>query len=81
MTSSRHLEGVRAFGRAADAFETVAWRAPPAARFDNRVANEEAARETTLKDVMAAMPDWLVIVGGGVIAGLMGAMLGGALQI
>jgi len=81
MTPIRHLEGVRAYGRAADAFETVAWRPPSAARFDTRVANDPAVPEPTLKEVVVGLPGWVTVVGGGVIAALMGALLGGALQI
>ncbi|WP_298745021.1 hypothetical protein [uncultured Brevundimonas sp.] len=81
MTSARRLEGVRAYGRAADAFETVAWRPPTAARFDARAANDAAAPEPTLKELVADLPGWVTVVGGGVIAALMGALVGGALAI
>ena len=81
MTPIRHLEGVRAYGRAADAFETVAWRPPSAARFDTRVANDPVVPEPTVGEVVAALPGWATVVAGGVVAALMGALLGGALQI
>jgi hypothetical protein len=81
MTSARRLEGVRAYGRAADAFETVAWRPPEPRRFDPRVANDPVAPEPTLKELVADLPGWVTIVAGGVVAALMGAMLGGALSI
>ena len=81
MTSARRLEGVRAYGRAADAFDAVAWRPPTARRFDPRVANDPAVPEPTLKQMIADLPGWVTVVGGGVIAALMGAMLGGALSI
>lgn len=81
MTPARRLEGVRAYGRAADAFETVAWRPPEPRRFDPRVANDPVAPEPTLKELVADLPGWVTIVAGGVVAALMGAMLGGALSI
>jgi hypothetical protein len=83
MTPSRRVEGVRAYDRAADAFGVVAWKAPGPRRFDNRPANDapEAAAEPTVGEMVRAIPGWAVVVGGGVIAALMGAMLGGALHI
>ena len=81
MTSARRLEGVRAWGRAADAFETIAWRPPSAARFDTRVANDPEVPEPTLKEMVAAIPGWVTVVAGGLVAALMGAMLGGALAV
>ncbi len=80
LTSARRLEGVRAYGRAADAFETVAWRPPAAARFDARVANDPV-EEPTLKEMVADLPGWLTVVGGGVVAALMGALVGGMLAL
>lgn len=81
MTSARRLEGVRAWGRAADAFETVAWRPPSAARFDARVANDPAEPEPTLQELIADLPGWVPVVAGGVVAAFMGAILGGALAV
>jgi hypothetical protein len=81
MNSAHRLDGVRAFGRAADAFESVAWRPPTAARFDPRVVDDPATPEPTLKELIADLPGWVTVVGGGVIAAFMGAMLGGALQV
>ena len=81
MTSARRLEGVRAYGRAADAFDTVAWRPPSSARFDPRVANDAVDPELTLKELIADLPGWVTVVGGGVIAALMGALVGGALAL
>ncbi len=81
MTPIRHLEGVRAYGRAADAFETVAWRPPSANRFDTRVANDPATPEPTLKELVADLPGWVTVVAGGLVAALMGAVLGGALAL
>lgn len=83
MTPSRRAEGVRAYDRAADAFGVVAWKAPGPRRFDSRPANDapQAAAEPTVAEMVRAIPGWAVVVGGGVVAALMGAMLGGALHI
>lgn len=82
LTPSRRLEARRAYGRTADAFETVAWRPPSPARFDSRVANDVAAEpEPSLSEMVDGVPAWLTITLGGVVAALAGAMLGGALHI
>jgi len=81
MTPIRHLEGVRAYGRAADAFETVAWRPPSATRFDTRVANDPVVEEPTLSAMIADLPGWVTVVAGGVVAALMGALVGGMLAV
>lgn len=82
MTPSRRMEGVRAYDRAADAFGVVAWTAPGPRRFDNRPANDTPeVTEPTVSEMVRAIPGWAVVVGGGVAAALMGAMLGGALHI
>ena len=81
MSSARRLEGVRAYGRAADAFETVAWRPPSAVRFDTRVANDPVVEEPTLQAVVADLPGWVTVVAGGVVAALMGALVGGMLAV
>jgi hypothetical protein len=78
---ARRLEGVRVYGRAADAFETVAWRPPSATRFDTRVANDPVPPEPTLKELVADLPGWVTVVAGGVVAALMGALMGGALAL
>ena len=82
LSPSRRLEAGRAYGRSVDAFETVAWRPPSPARFDSRVANDLAPEpDRSLSDLTDGVPAWLTITLGGVIAALMGAMLGGALHI
>ena len=82
LSPSRRLEASRAYGRSVDAFETVAWRPPSPARFDSRVANDLAPEpDRSLSDLADGVPAWLTITLGGVIAALMGAMLGGALHI
>lgn len=81
MTSASRLEGVRAYGRAANAFDAVAWRPPTTTRFDPRAVNDPAVPEPSLKELVAALPGWVTVVAGGVVAAMMGAMLGGALSI
>lgn len=81
MTSARRLQGVRAYGRAADAFETVAWRPPSSARFDTRVANDPVVEEPALGELVAALHGWVTVVAGGVVAALMGALVGGMLAL
>ncbi len=82
LTPSRRLEARRAYGRTVDAFETVAWRPPAPTRFDSRVANDLAPRaEPGVSDMIDGVPGWVTIVAGGVVAALMGALLGGALHI
>jgi len=81
LTAARRLEGARAYGRPADALETIAWRPPSAARFDPRAANDTATDEPTLREAIDALPGWVTVIAGGVIAALMGALVGGALQI
>ncbi len=75
----RHAHQV--YGRAADAFEPVAWRPPVSKRFDPRPANDAYGTGSSLKDELAALPAWATVVGGGMIAALIGAVLGGALQV
>ena len=58
--------------------ETAAWRAPSAARFDSRPANDA---EATVQVEAAVMPRWLLVVGGGAAAALIGAALGGMLAL
>lgn len=82
MTPSRRLQGARAYGRAADAFEAVSWKPPSAARFTPHVANDAAPEpEPSLGEMTRAVPGWAVIVGGAIVAALMGVLLGGALHI
>ena len=80
VTPARRLEGVRAYSRSADAFDTVAWRPPSAARFDARVANDPP-HDPTIKDLEAEMPGWVVIAVGGLVAAILGMLLGGALAV
>jgi len=85
MTPSRRMEGIRAYDRAADAYGVTAWKAPSVRRFTPHVANDAThtshTPEPTFGEMARAIPGWAVVAGGGVVAALMGAMLGGALHI
>jgi hypothetical protein len=60
--------------------ETAAWRAPSAVRFDGRPAND-AFHAGGAPVEMEPVPRWLVVVGGGFVAAILGALLGGALSV
>ena len=74
---------------ALNAYQTAAWRAPGATRFDSRPANDflsraDAVAPTThgVESVEAEpMPGWIIVAIGGVIAALLGMLLGGALAV
>jgi hypothetical protein len=77
MPSSHRLHGRRAYGRAADA---AAWKPPSAVRFDSRPANDPLLRPTVIEE-WRGLPAWAHVVGGGLVAALLGAVVGGALHI
>lgn len=79
MNSARRAQAHRAYGRSVDAFDAVAWRPPTPVRFDPRPANDHS-RETAPPG-SPGMRGWVTVVGGGVAAALMGALLGGMLHI
>jgi hypothetical protein len=81
LTPSRRMEGARAYDRAADAFGVVPSRPVAATRFESRPMDEPAMPEPTMQDMVRAIPGWAVVIAGGVVAALMGVMLGGALHI
>jgi hypothetical protein len=84
MTPARRQYAHNAYGRTADAFETVSWRPPVAHKVDTRPANDgyrPYPAKPTVTEEFAGLPAWVHIVGGGVAAALMGALLGGALHI
>jgi hypothetical protein len=65
--------------RPVDAFETVGWS-------DRREAPRTAftpvpPEDQTLARLLSSLPDWAVIVAGGVVAAILGALVGGALHI
>ena len=70
----------RAYRKSADAFDTVAWRAPSANRFDGRPANDVVAHGASVTGT-PTIPVWLSVGAGAVAAAAMGALLGGALHI
>ncbi len=63
--------------RAIDAFQTVAWRAPEPRRDRFSVANVTEASEAESEEI----PHWMILVGGGLLAALMGALLGGTMAL
>ncbi|NBW07026.1 MAG: hypothetical protein EBR82_03270 [Caulobacteraceae bacterium] len=87
MTPISHAEALRAqaaekaYRKAADARDAVAWRAPGVSRFDSRPANDTGVAEPTIKELLSDLPPWVTVVAGGVVAASMGALLGGALHI
>ena len=74
---------------ALSAYQTAAWRAPGQTRFDSRPANDVRSRvEVVLPTVHSinpsvseAMPRWVIIAVGAVVAAIMGALLGGMLSL
>lgn len=63
--------------RAIDAFQTVAWRAPEPRRDRFTAANIADPAEAESEEI----PHWMILVGGGLLAALMGALLGGAMAL
>lgn len=63
--------------RAADAFQTVAWRAPEPR--SDRYSPANVAHDPYAED--EEIPHWMILVGGGLLAALMGALLGGAMAL
>ncbi len=73
---------------ALEAYQTAAWRAPTATRFDGRPANDfvagaEAISPTYVVQPVAdePMPRWLIIGLGAMIAAILGALVGGAMAV
>lgn len=83
MSPSHRLQGYRAYGRAADAFDTVAWRPPATPRFDHRPANDTGwtMPQKPRRAERSGAPGWAVVVFGGLFAALAGALMGGMLQV
>ncbi len=63
--------------RAIDAFQTAAWRAPEPRRDRFTAANVADPAEAGNEEI----PHWMILVGGGLLAALMGALLGGAMAL
>ena len=73
---------------AVTAWQTAAWRAPAATRFDSRPANDFLARADAIAPVtfevqpeVEELPRWIVVVIGAVVAALLGALLGGMMSV
>ena len=81
MTPARHIQNPGSYGRAVDAFDTVAFRRTTATRFERPSAQASADPEPTLKQLIDDLPAWVTVAAGGVAAAAMGVMLGGALHI
>ena len=64
-------------GRTADAFQTVAWRAPEPRR--DRYTPANVAHDPYAES--EEIPHWMILAGGGLLAALMGALLGGAMAL
>ena len=83
--NTRPAQPERAFG----ARETAAWRAPSADRFDSRPANDFLSRAEVVAPTARRpepieaepLPRWLIVAIGGVIASVLGMLLGGALAV
>lgn len=84
MSSTNRMNGYRAYGRAVDALDPVAWRPPPTRRFDDRPNDGAWAnppRQTHGGDDLTRLPMWVMVAGGGLVAAAMGAVMGGLLAI
>jgi|GEM_PF-2485174 len=74
---------------ALNAYQTAAWRAPGATRFDSRPANDFLSRAEVIAPTTYAvqpaeieeMPRWMVVAIGAVVAALLGALLGGMMSV
>ena len=73
---------------AVTAYQTAAWRAPGATRFDSRPANDflsrtDAIAPTTyrVQPEVEELPRWIIVVIGAVAAALMGALLGAMMAV
>lgn len=71
------------------AYQTAAWRAPGATRFDSRPANDFLARADAIAPrTLSArridpepLPRWVIFGFGAVVAALMGAVLGAMMAV
>ena len=71
------------------AYQTAAWRAPGATRFDSRPANDFLSRAEAIAPRtfaarpagMEPMPRWVVVAVGAMVAALLGALLGGMMSL
>lgn len=71
------------------AYQTAAWRAPSATRFDHSPANDFQGRaETVAPTIQVAgpvpaepMPRWFFVLLGSVLAAILGALVGGVMAV
>ena len=84
----RQIAREMAMRNAAAAYQTVAWRAPAAHRFDGRPANDFVARAdaVVMRDPRGQvpaepMPRWLIFAIGAIVAAVLGALLGAMMSL
>lgn len=58
--------------------ETGQWQSPKPASFQPRAANDDVRIQQVQGDTV---PPWMMILGGAIMAAVIGALLGGALHI
>jgi hypothetical protein len=80
MTPERRQYAHRMYGRAADAFDAVAWKAPEARRFHDVTAND-GYETPSVMDELRALPRWVVIATGGAFSAFLGVMMGAAFRL
>lgn len=80
MTPDRARYAHRQYGRAAHAFEAVAWKAPESRRFVDRTANDRHDGPTVM-DELRALPRWVMIASGGAVSAFLGVMMGAAFRL
>lgn len=81
LDATRNTYADRIGQRGYDASDTVAWRPTTMGQSTTFAANDGGSRDETFREFIAAVPASVIIVGGGVAAAIVGAMLGGALHI
>ena len=62
-----------------DDYNAFAWRERHPV--EDRVSGQRLAEEPTFAEILSSLPDWAVISAGGLVAAILGAMVGGALHI
>ena len=65
--------------RPTDAFDAVSWS--QRREVEERMSSPARVEDQTLAQILTSLPDWAVITVGGVVAAVLGAMVGGALHI
>ena len=65
--------------RPVDAFDTVAWS--ERREVEGLGVTHGPPQDQTLAQILSSLPDWAVITAGGVVAAILGAMVGGAMHI